>query len=134
MTDCIAAPTASQRQVMATILIVEDDLNFARLVEKIMIPHGHRIMHADTALGGMNLAASEKIDLVLLDMDLPDLDGKVVATSLKARAASKGVPIIAVTARADGATERLARAFGCDGFIAKPIDTRAFPGQVAAYL
>lgn len=119
---------------MATILMIEDDNNFVRLAEKILCPQGHSIIHAATALSGLKQAENASIDLVLLDMDLPDLDGKVVATSLRARPQMSGVPIIAVTANSDDSARRLALAFGCNGFIAKPIDTRSFPGQIASYI
>ncbi|NDJ79257.1 MAG: response regulator transcription factor [Chloroflexi bacterium] len=119
---------------MATILIIEDDPNFARMVDKILRPHGHEVVHAGNALSGLHLAENNPVELVLLDMDLPDLDGKVVATTLRARSGMEGVPIIAVTAQSDAIARRLALAFGCDGFIPKPIDTRDFPNQVAAFL
>lgn len=119
---------------MATILMIEDDGNFVRMVEKILRSAAHKVIASDTALGGMHRAGSEKIDLVLLDLELPDLDGKVVATMLRSRPGMVNVPIIAVSARSDAATQRLTLAFGCNGFIPKPIDTRTFPDQIAAYL
>jgi CheY-like chemotaxis protein len=120
---------------MATILMIEDDLNFVRLLEKVLGAHGHTIIHADTALGGLHMTEGDTaFDLVLLDMDLPDLDGKVVATTLRTRPGMRKVPIIAVTAQNDAITRRLVLAFGCNAFIPKPIDTRAFPNQIAAFL
>jgi DNA-binding response OmpR family regulator len=114
--------------------MIEDDMSFVRLVEKITRADGHIIIHASSALRGLDVAEDQVIDLVLLDMDLPDLDGKVVATMLRARAALAKVPIIAVTAYTDTVARRLALAFGCNGFIPKPIDTRLFPAQIATYL
>ena len=119
---------------MAVILTIEDDPKFARLAAKILRASGHTVLHAGTALDGLRLAENAAIDIVLLDMDLPDLDGKVAAASLRTRLGGRRVPIVAVTARDDGVARRLAIGFGCDGFIAKPIDTRAFPTQVVAYL
>jgi CheY-like chemotaxis protein len=119
---------------MATILMIEDDGYFVRLVEKIMQPLGHHIIHSSTALGGLQLTEDQPIDLILLDMDLPDLDGKVVATMLRSRPRVAKVPIVAVTAQSDTIARRLALAFGCNGFIPKPIDTRVFPSQVETYL
>ncbi|MBN1202044.1 MAG: response regulator [Anaerolineae bacterium] len=116
------------------ILMIEDDDKFARLVEKIMQPAGHTIRLAPTAMDGLNKARDEDIDLVLLDMNLPDLDGKMVATILRSRPGTRKVPIIAVTAQNDNVARRLALSFGCDGFITKPIDTRQFPAQVLSYL
>ena len=119
---------------MACILIIEDDEKFARLAQKILPRHGHRVIHASTALSGLDRMEHESVDLVLLDMDLPDLDGKVVATTIRARAGTEHLPIIAVTAQTDAVARRLAMAFGCSGFIPKPIDTRKFPEQIASYL
>lgn len=117
---------------MATILMIEDDGNFVRMVEKIL--SGHTVVHAASAMGGLALLDHTEVDLVLLDMDLPDLDGKVVATVLRARPGMATVPIIAVTAQSDGIARRLALGFGCTDFIPKPIDTRAFPEKIASFL
>jgi DNA-binding response OmpR family regulator len=120
---------------MATILMIEDDEKFARLMQKVLPLHGHSVIHANTALAGLDVIDHQSIDLVLLDMDLPDLDGKVVATTLRARTnGGNHLPIVAVTAQTDAIARRLALAFGCDGFIPKPVDTRKFPEQIAAYL
>jgi DNA-binding response OmpR family regulator len=119
---------------MAVVLIIEDDGKFARLVEKILGAQGHQVIHAGTALDGLRLADLEKVNLILLDMDLPDLDGKVVANALRSRPGLQRVPIIAVTAQNDAITRRLVMAFGCNGFIPKPIDTRQFVIQVAEFL
>lgn len=119
---------------MANILMIEDDLNFIRLLEKVLGARGHTVLHAETALTGLQMAENKEIDLVLLDMDLPDLDGKVVATTLRARTGLEKVPIIAVTAQTDAITRRLVLAFGCNGYIPKPIDTRTFPNQIEAFL
>ncbi|MBI5960034.1 MAG: response regulator [Chloroflexi bacterium] len=119
---------------MAVILIIEDDAKFVRLVEKILGVQGHHVIHAGTALDGLRLADLERVNLVLLDMDLPDLDGKVVANALRSRPAMQQIPIIAVTAQDDAITRRLVVAFGCNGFIPKPIDTRQFCTQVAEFL
>ena len=80
------------------ILLIEDDMKFARVVEKVLGAKGYEVVHAPTALEGLHLAEECQIKLVLLDIDLPDLDGKVVATMLRARPCMKKVPIIAVTA------------------------------------
>lgn len=119
---------------MATILVVEDDVRFARLLEKILGPCGHTLIHAATALDGLHLAERNRVEMVLLDLDLPDLDGKVVATALRARPGMQDIPIIAVSAQDDALTRRLVKAFGCSAFIGKPIDTRAFVDRIAAFL
>ncbi len=119
---------------MATILMIEDDEKFFRMMQKVLGAQGHEVLHAATALDGIQEAERQPLDLVLLDIDLPDLDGKVVATALRARPNLRAVPIVAVTAQNDATTRRLVIAFGCDGFIPKPVDTREFPGQIAQFL
>jgi len=119
---------------MARILTIEDDGKFARVLEKILGARGHDVIHAATALTGLQMAEDEAVDIVLLDIDLPDLDGKVVATTLRSRPCMQDVPIIAVTAQDDTTTRRLVKAYGCNGYIPKPIDTRTFPEQIETYL
>jgi two-component system cell cycle response regulator DivK len=117
-----------------TILLIEDDEKFARVVQKVLGVRGYEVLHAPTALEGLQLAEDSRVNLVLLDIDLPDLDGKVVATMLRARPYMRDVPIIAVTAQDGSTARRLIRGFGCDGHIPKPVDTRQFPDQIASYL
>jgi DNA-binding response OmpR family regulator len=119
---------------MAKILTIEDDSKFVRVLEKILGVRGHEVIHASTAMSGLRMAECEEVDLVLLDIDLPDLDGKVVATTLRSRPCMTDVPIIAVTAQDDATTRRLVKAYGCNGYIPKPIDTRAFPEQIETFL
>ncbi len=119
---------------MSNILLIEDDLKFARLVEKIMGPHGYTIHHASTGLDGLALARRVHPDIILLDMNLPDLDGKVIAVNLRGMINRGTIPIVALTAESGARAKRIALAIGCDDFISKPIDTRAFPGQIATIL
>jgi two-component system cell cycle response regulator DivK len=83
---------------------------------------------------GLQLTEEDRIKMVLLDIDLPDLDGTVAATTLRARPGMNDVPITALTAQDSAPTRWKSMAFGCDGDVPKPIDTRPFPGQIAAYL
>ncbi len=119
---------------MCNILLIEDDLKFARLVEKIMGPHGHTVHHAATGLDGLQLARRIHPDIILLDMNLPDLDGKVIAVNLRGMINRGTIPIVALTAESGARAKRIALAIGCDDFISKPIDTRAFPDQIATIM
>ncbi len=80
------------------------------------------------------MAIEENPDLILMDMGLPDLDGQTVVTLLKQIPEMQNVPIVAVTAWPADTAEKMARLYGCDGCITKPIDIRKFPDQVAAFL
>ncbi len=119
---------------MANILLIEDDLKFARMVEKIMTPHGHTVCHAPNGLEGLKLARQCHPDIILLDMNLPDLTGPVIAVNLRGSIGRGTIPIVALTAENGERAKRIALGVGCDDFISKPIDTRAFPGQIAALL
>jgi DNA-binding response OmpR family regulator len=119
---------------MFNLLLIEDDVKCARMVEKIMEPHEFKVHHAATALDGLQLARKTSFDIILLDMDLPDLDGKVVAIQLRSVISRGTTPIIAFTAENGARAKRIALAVGCDDFISKPIDTRAFPAQISAII
>ncbi len=119
---------------MCNVLLIEDDQKFARMVEKIMGPRGYTIHHAATGLDGLQLARRIHPDIILLDMNLPDLDGKVIAVNLRGMINRGTTPIVALTAESGARAKRIALAIGCDDFISKPIDTRAFPGQIATIL
>lgn len=115
---------------MVTLLLIEDDHNAARMVAKVLTPHGFEVHHAPNGLTGLRLAREINPEIILVDMDLPDLEGKVVVSRLRGSAESKHLPIVAFTAECSARAKRLALAFGCDAFISKPIDTRTFPEQL----
>ncbi len=114
---------------MATILHIEDDPQSLLLVRKLLQAAGHRVVECASGIEGARLAQEHRPDLVLLDINIPDLDGYEVALLLRGR--MPGVPIVAVTAEGDRATSM---AVGCDGFLAKPIDARSFARTVESFL
>ncbi|MFQ3536848.1 MAG: response regulator [Aggregatilineales bacterium] len=115
---------------MVTLLLIEDDHNTARMVAKVLTPHGFDVHHAPNGLTGLRLAREVSPEIILVDMDLPDLEGKVVVSRLRGLSELARLPIVAFTAECSARAKRLALAFGCDAFISKPIDTRAFAGQL----
>jgi two-component system cell cycle response regulator DivK len=119
---------------MKTILQIEDNLANKLLIERVLEPHPYRLLHAADGETGVSLAIDEKPDLILIDMGLPDIDGQTVVTLLKQIPDLANVPIVAVTAWPADTAERMARRYGCDGCITKPIDVRQFPAQIAVYL
>ncbi|GAB4541043.1 MAG: hypothetical protein Kow0063_31530 [Anaerolineae bacterium] len=119
---------------MKTILLIEDDADSARLVLRIMKPYNFRLLHASDAESGLQLAVDEKPDLVLLDLGLPDLDGQTLVGLIRAIPGMAQVPIVIITAWPPDTARPMVKAYGCDGYIAKPISARNFPAQVAAYL
>lgn len=118
----------------ARIVLVEDDIVTARIVLKILHTHGYQVSHAATGTEGIALAQELQPKLVLVDLGLPDLDGKVVAAHLNQILAANAGVVCAFTSESGAKAKRLALAYGCHHFISKPIDTRSFPDQVADLL
>ncbi len=117
---------------MATVLYIEDDSASRMLVRKLLRAAGHRVLEASDGLEGVRIAREQPVDLVLVDIDVPGLDGYEVTLRLRSLRDLDGhLPIVALTAQGERLTSL---AVGADGFIEKPIDVRAFPGMVARYL
>lgn len=116
---------------MARILHIEDDPKSRLLVRKILAAAGHEVVDAETGLAGIRLAGEARPDLVLVDINIPGLDGYEVTLRLRGIPSLAGVPIVAITAEGDRATSL---AVGCDGFLEKPIDARRFPRQIEKFL
>jgi DNA-binding response OmpR family regulator len=116
------------------IVLVEDDILSARMVIKILNAHGYDVTHAVTGLEGIQYTQLLRPNLVLVDLGLPDLDGKVVATQLQKAVEPAAGIVCAFTNETGAKAKRLALAYGCQFFISKPIDSRAFPGQIADLL
>ncbi|NDJ33900.1 MAG: response regulator [Chloroflexi bacterium] len=117
---------------MAKILIIEDDPHSANIVQRVLSRRGHQVIHAKEGLTGLKMAGEESVDLVLLDLGLPDIGGHTIAALINRLPGD--IPIVAVTGSTDAATQRRAMTYGCDGYITKPIDTRAFPAQIESFL
>ena len=116
------------------ILLVEDSPLNRRLTEAVLKPRGYRVLVAEDGQQGIDLAAAELPDLILMDVQLPGVSGYDATRILKSRPETRHIPIVALTAHAMTDERDRAIAAGCDGYIVKPIDTRAFPDQVREYL
>jgi two-component system cell cycle response regulator DivK len=119
---------------ISKILVVEDNQQNALLIRRILETQQHQVIHVSEGEAGLKAAVDEKPDLILLDLGLPDIDGQILASFIKRIPELESVPVIAVTAWPEDAGRQMAAAYGCDGFIAKPINTRAFPDQIAEFL
>ncbi|MFK7805850.1 MAG: response regulator [Anaerolineae bacterium] len=126
------AKVSDQKQI--TILYIEDNLANQKLVERVLSRHNYRLLLADDGLTGMRIAMTESPNLILMDINLPDMNGKDVTAALKAKTQFGDVPIIALTADASEGNRSRALAVGCDGFITKPIDVSSFAKQIKGYL
>ena len=116
---------------MAKILHIEDDAANRLLVRKLLHAAGHEVIDAADGLEGVRLAVAEPPDLVLVDINIPGLDGFEVTLRLRGEPKLTGVPIVAITAEGNRETSL---AVGCDGFLQKPIDARSFAATIAKYL
>lgn len=119
---------------MSRIVIVEDNLQNARLASRILRRDGHEVLLAADGETGVMLILQTPPDLILMDLGLPDVDGQTIVGILRQQTELKAVPIIAFTAWPEGAARQMMEAYGFNGLISKPIDTRAFGRQVAQYL
>lgn len=114
-----------------TILHIEDDPANRLLVRKLLTSDGMNVIDAENGLEGVRRALEIKPDLVLIDLNIPDLDGFEVALRLRSDPSLAGTPLVAITAEGDRDTSL---AVGCDGFIQKPIQARRFAEDVRGYL
>jgi len=113
------------------ILIVEDNELNMKLLCDVLESQGYRIVATGSGLSAVELAVQHRPDLILMDIQLPDVSGLDATRQLKERAETRSIPIIAVTAFAMSGDERTILAGGCDGYISKPIRLREFLATVA---
>lgn len=113
---------------------IDDNAENRLLVRVVLEPEGYEVIDANDGLSGVEAAVREQPAIILLDVNLPGLDGCEVASLLRTIPALDGTPVIALTAYAmDGDRERVLAA-GCDGYIKKPIDVDTFPGEIREFL
>jgi len=101
------------------ILCVEDNPQNMRLIRKILMYEGYAVLEAENGLIGVQIALDERPDLVLMDLNLPDIDGLEATKRIKGEA--NHIPIVALTANAMFGDEERCLAAGCDGYISKPV-------------
>jgi DNA-binding response OmpR family regulator len=119
---------------MALIMLIEDNVQNARLVEKLLKKAKHQVIVSPTGEEGLEKAFENRPDVILIDLGLPDIDGQTVIALMRQQASLQGVPLIAFTAWPESSAHNMAKAYGCDGVIIKPINTRALVGQIEAFL
>ena len=117
-----------------TVLVVEDNELNLELVRDVLEFNGYVVREARTGQEGIDAASAERLDLILMDLQLPDMDGREVLTEIRALGVSRETtPSVAVTAFAMKGDEERFLAAGFDGYIAKPIDVTTFADQIARY-
>jgi len=117
-----------------TILYIEDNPENRTLVKRVLEAEGYRVVEAEDGIQGFEYLQSETPDLVIVDINLPEMDGYEVTTRLKQMPSMANIPVIAMTANVMKGDREKTLAVGCDGYIPKPIDIDTLPDQVAKYL
>lgn len=119
---------------LGTILYVEDDPNNRTLIRRILGAEGYTVYEAANASAAMETLKSLKPDLILMDINMPDVDGYTLTAKIRALPEMSAVPIVALTANVmKGDRERSLQA-GCDGYIQKPIDIDTIAAQVQRFM
>jgi len=119
---------------MATVLIVEDNPANMTLATFLLESAGYTVLAATDAEAGLTVARDAQPNLILMDIQLPGMDGLAATALLKRDAATRAIPVIALTALAMKGDEERIRAAGCDGYIAKPLSYRNLLAIIAAQL
>ena len=117
-----------------TILIVEDDLTNMRMLSDLLQAQGYKVLEAVDGKGTLQISRQHHLDLILMDIQLPEVSGIDHIKTLKADDTLKNIPVVAVTAFAMKADEKKIRAAGCDDYIPKPVDIPLLLETVAKFL
>lgn len=119
---------------MKSIMVVEDNPINLKLLNVLLLKHGYEVTTARDAEEAMSLLQKFHPRLILMDLQLPGMDGLELTRILKNDPQTKSITILALTAYAMKGDEEKARAAGCDGYITKPFDTRELPKTIATYI
>ncbi len=117
-----------------TILVVEDNERNRKLIRVLLRVHRYRILEASTADEALTILENTCPDLILMDIQLPEMDGLTLTRIIREQHELKDVPIIALTAYAMKGDQEKFLVSGCNGYISKPIDTREFPHVIEQFL
>ena len=118
----------------ARILYIEDNLENRTLVKRVLEAEGYTVLEAANARVGLAQALANHPDLILMDINLPEVDGYTTTARLKATPGLERVKVVALTANVMKGDREKTLAAGCDGYIQKPIDVDQLPRQIARFL
>ena len=125
-----AVPAATAASARRRVLIVEDNALNMKLFSAMIVSQGYEVLQASDGRGALDVARQAHPDLIIMDLQLPDMSGLDVTRSLKADADTRDIAILATTAYALRGDEETIRASGCDGYMAKPIAVSEFLGLI----
>ena len=117
-----------------TILVIEDNELNMKLVRSLLEIGKYRSLEAEDAERGIQLAREKHPDLILMDIQLPGMDGLTATRILKADSSVKDIAIVALTSHAMDGDDKKALDAGCDGYVTKPIDTKNFLDTIGQFL
>jgi CheY-like chemotaxis protein len=120
--------------VSAHVLVIEDHPDNQKLVRYLLRAAGHRVRIATSGPDGIELAMADRPDVILIDLDMPGMDGYETVARLRQQAQFDNVPLVAVTALAMVGDREAVLRRGFDGYLPKPIEPALFAGQVAVFL
>lgn len=127
-------PDTTLPETKPNILYIDDDPINRSLVNRLLTTYDFQVIEAETGLEGLQIARQTLPDLILMDINMPGLDGHETTTRMRSILGLAETPIIAITANTTKGERELALTAGCDGYITKPIDIDQFPHQIIAYL
>lgn len=119
---------------MATILYIEDNPENRILVQRVLTAEGYTVVQAEHANTALKWLQENRPDLILMDINMPDIDGYTLTARIRQMEGMEQVPIIALTANVMRGDREKSLEAGCDGYIQKPIDIDLLPEQIARYL
>ncbi|MGQ3683877.1 MAG: response regulator [Candidatus Loosdrechtia sp.] len=116
------------------VLVIEDNEKNRKLMRVILKAKGFHVIEATTGEEALGILKDQKPDIILMDIQLPGIDGLTLSRQIKANALTKDIPIVAVTAYAMKGDEQKVLEAGCDAYISKPINTQELPLVVERYM
>jgi len=119
---------------MTRILYIDDDSSNRLLVKRVLLAEGFDVDESDNAQDGIEMAASNPPDLILMDISMPDIDGLTATNRIRNIPEIADITIVALTANAMQGDREMILDAGCDGYISKPIDIDTFVDEISQYL
>lgn len=117
-----------------TILYVEDNVDNRTLVSRILMVEGYNLIEAVNAAEALKILETTKPDLILMDINMPDMDGYTLTGKIKKLPGFESIPVIALTANVMRGDREKSLEAGCDGYIEKPVDIDLLPEQIQRFL
>jgi two-component system cell cycle response regulator DivK len=119
---------------MTRILYIDDDFSNRLLVKRVLLAEGIQVDEADNAHDGIEMAAANPPDLILMDISMPEIDGLTATNRIRKISHIANIKIIAVTANAMHGDREMILQAGCDGYISKPINIDTFVEEISEFL